>query len=510
MNTLTTVSNSGNETLLTQIVPVFLRLRHNSLPIQSQRYEELLYQYANIINNESVETLRQSDEFFHQIMTHYEFDEGSIIMDIIEQFCNFLESRQYITNNPFGQSPTVNSSNPSISCQAPISPVLVINSVAPQNETKSPTNVLQFQRESTPNPVDIYLPKQTSTTSVSNIDMPNTLTLITPRLTKSLRELNSDFLNERAYVGKTKLQPNSISSYRSNLKIFATFLEDNTLTLNTDSIKKYLEYLEKCTRPIKQKNGSITKIVEKKLASETIMLRKYSLLSFLNYAVDNEWLTISNKYLVMLQSSKRDRTPEEPYIALTLTETEQLFNYTVNLDSFQEMLEVIIPLVSGVRAMEAVALKKKNFDLANYRLYLTITKNGLPRYIPIPTFMVEFLEQYLSNFDWEDNIFPSRQSLSMSRKTLTEHIKKIAVLAGLTRTVTCHDLRKTYATLEYYHGDRDLIKLQSHLGHRDINTTRDYVSSERKQDNILPLSEIYLNWEEALKTAKLNKGKTTN
>lgn len=59
-------------------------------------------------------------------------------------------------------------------------------------------------------------------------------------------------------------------------------------------------------------------------------------------------------------------------------------------------------------------------------------------------------------------------------------------------------------------GDRDLIKLQGHLGHQDINVTRDYVSSERKQDNILSLSEIYHNWEKALETARLNKGKTTN
>lgn len=182
------------------------------------------------------------------------------------------------------------------------------------------------------------------------------------------------------------------------------------------------------------------------------MLRKISLLSSLNYGANNEWLTISNKYRDMLQSSKRERTPEKPHIALTLAETEQLFNYVVNLDSIQEMLEVVIPLVTGIRAMETVALKKQNFDLANYRLHLNITKNGLPRVVPIPTFMVRFLEQYLINYDWGDNIFPSRQSKSMTRKTLTEHIKKATIQAGITRTVTCHDLRKTYATLEYYHG----------------------------------------------------------
>ncbi|WP_374711578.1 tyrosine-type recombinase/integrase [Symbiobacterium terraclitae] len=46
---------------------------------------------------------------------------------------------------------------------------------------------------------------------------------------------------------------------------------------------------------------------------------------------------------------------------------------------------------------------------------------------------------------------------------------------GVARDVTAHDLRKTFATHQFYHCDTDLLRLQRWLGHADINTTRSYV-----------------------------------
>jgi len=485
LNTLTTVSNSSKETSLTQIIPVFLLLRQGNLPQQVRRYEEFLYQFAKIINNESVETLRQIDEFFSQIIANYEFDEVSIIRDIIEQFCVFLVSRQYISNNPFSQPPTGNSLNSNISCQGNISPVLQIN----PNETTSFTNVLQFKRESTPNPDDTYMPNITSPTSLTNVTPSLADITTTPVLKKPPMELIHDFLKESKSFGDYR-QPNTIATYEGGLRGYASYCEkSNFAFLSNQSLKDYLSFLSE----IIQKNG-------RKLSTSTIQGRKACLRAFIKYGIKNHWFLMSDEYQDILIIKKRERTPQEPHLALTLDETTQLFKYAVSMNSTQSMLEIVILLICGARRMEIVTLKKANYDLANHRIHLTVTKNGRERYIPLPEFIVKLLGEILHSFGNQDYTFPTRQAKAMCEKTLTEHIKKTASLAGLNRKVTSHDLRATYATLQYYHGDVKLVDLKDYMGHDDINTTANYISREKKLNgkNRISLDDIYQEWETAL------------
>jgi site-specific recombinase XerD len=477
---------------LAQFIPVFKLLRHKSLPSSFEDYEQYLYKFVEVFNPQSTDSLRQADEFFIYILNTCGIEEASAIRDIVEMFCEFLESRQYINANPFCQSPpefTVNPSNPTTNGNR------LRDSRKPNGKE---INVIPILTHSEPKEPELPLTPKNNTTPLIETGKLNDVKT-PPALKKPLKELINDFLDEQSYVGK-KRRPSTITTYKTGLKIFANFLEKNHLTLSTESLMQYVKYLEECTTIKKLKSGSNTKEVKVKISSETIMVRRNSLLSFLNYGVKNKWFTISDSYHDILQTSKRERTAKNPHIALTLAEAHQLFNYVITLDSKQEMMEILIPLLSGARAMETVPLKKRNFDLANHRLKLNITKNGLPRDIPLPHFMVIFLELILSNYDFEDYIFPSRQSEAMSEKTLTMHIKNVARLAGLNRTVTCHDLRATFATLQYYYGDGDIIRLQKYMGHKDISTTANYVSSrnEYKQTNTISLDYIYQEWGNAL------------
>ena len=483
MNTsTTTVLNSSNETLSNQIVPLFFFLKHNSLPRESQRYEQILYEFAKIINQESIETLRQIDNFFINIICTYKIEEASTIREILEQFCDFLESRKYILDNPFRQTNPRYVSKPCVSYQSPSSQVME-SSIALQNEFKPSPNVIPFQRVNTPKSVDTHITDQASPSAGASIKDVQTPTLIKP-----LKDLIDDFLEERKTVGDY-LQPNSLNAYKYNLKEFASFCEKNNFTLDEHCLKKFLSYLADYT----QKNGD-------NLSSSAIQNRKSCLRSFIKYGIKNQWFVMSNEYQDILKIKKRERTPQNPHIPLTLEETNQLVEYVIKTSSPKEIMEILIPILCGPRAMETVRLRKLNFDLANYRLHLTITKNGIDRYVPLPQFIIKPVETFLRKLGSKDYIFPTRQSKFMTEKTLTHHIKEVAKQAGLNREVTSHDLRATFATLQFYNNNMDLLELQRYMGHDDINTTSGYISSRKRQEqkDVTPLADIYEKWENAL------------
>lgn len=437
---------------------------------------------------------KRADSFFMDILNTRGTEKASAFRDVVEMFSNYLVSRGYIDTDLFGQPPTACILHHSSTSNMGNNTLDISRKLIRESE-----NSLSIQTHITPKAEALHLtPRNNSSTPIANIS-PLIVAVKTPAaLTKPLKQLFADFIHEKSYLGK-KLRPSTLKDYSRSFDKCARFLKENNLTLTTEGLKNYVEYLEKCTTFVKEKGGTM---VEKKLAPETKMVHKSSLLSFLNHAVKNDWLTIPDSYHEILQSSKRDRTPEKSHIALTLDEVEQLIYYASTLNSIQEILELLIPLLCGPRAYETVNITRRCFDIANSQLHLTVTKSGIPRDVALPDFMIKFMNQFLSNFALDDYIFPSRQAKMMQEKTLTEHIKKAAQKAGLNRAVTCHDLRSTFATLQYYHGEGDLIQLQGYMGHDDINTTANYVSSRRRheQKNVIPLEDLYQKWENILLT----------
>ena len=56
-------------------------------------------------------------------------------------------------------------------------------------------------------------------------------------------------------------------------------------------------------------------------------------------------------------------------------------------------------------------------------------------------------------------------------------VHKAAAAAGLERAVTPYDLRATFAAVADYE-TKDLLKVQSWLGHADVNVTQGYVTQD--------------------------------
>lgn len=150
---------------------------------------------------------------------------------------------------------------------------------------------------------------------------------------------------------------------------------------------------------------------------------------------------------------------------------------------------------SGMRISELTALNQDQLSMLQdnkkdrtYELSI-VGKGSHIRTIFISPRAAEWLRQYLkARHDVEKPLFTNLRKSSGSSNRLTPRsiqkmIQRCAMLAGVSKKVTPHTLRHTYATDLLEHG-ADLRSVQELLGHKNVATTQIYthVTNKRLRD----------------------------
>lgn len=152
------------------------------------------------------------------------------------------------------------------------------------------------------------------------------------------------------------------------------------------------------------------------------------------------------------------------------------------------MLEVLYG--SGVRVSELIAMRPADL-LAGKPAFRVVGKGGKERIAPLSGDADYWIERWLSQgrpifFRPEhptDRLFIGRTARPLSRQSAWKLVKKYVEQAGITRDVSPHTFRHSFATHLLDHG-ADLRTIQLLLGHSDISTTQVYthVSVQRLQE----------------------------
>lgn len=148
------------------------------------------------------------------------------------------------------------------------------------------------------------------------------------------------------------------------------------------------------------------------------------------------------------------------------------------------MLEVLY--ATGLRVSELVGLKLRELN-RHAGFLLAKGKGQKERLVPIGESALERVEQYLSTVRCHQDrvgsneyLFLTRLGQPMSRQSFWNIIKKRAVQAGISVSISPHTLRHSFATHLLENG-ADLRSVQILLGHADLSTTQIYthVTKER-------------------------------
>jgi integrase/recombinase XerD len=107
-------------------------------------------------------------------------------------------------------------------------------------------------------------------------------------------------------------------------------------------------------------------------------------------------------------------------------------------------------------------------------------KGSKERIIPLGKVAIEYLNRYLMNGRpafvrpaSSEYLFLTSRGSKMSRVWFWKIIKKYTAKAGITKAITPHTLRHSFAT-HLLQGGADLRSIQEMLGHADIATTQVY------------------------------------
>ena len=260
-----------------------------------------------------------------------------------------------------------------------------------------------------------------------------------------------------------KLSENTLQSYRRDLKQFKRFLEACELRydrVKEEDIKDYIKEL--------QENGKKASSISRCIAS---------IRSFYQFVLKRKKIKVDPTANV--QSPKIEkRVPS----VLTSKEVELLLEQPkdVDLKGIRDKAMLEFAYATGMRVTEIISL---NIDDVNLEEGFVICRSGnKQRNIPLGTMSLKALKEYINDArgiliknEDEKALFVNINGGRLTRQGFWKIIKYYKEQAHITKDITPHVLRHSFATHLFLQNGADLKAIQLMLGHSDISSTQVYM-----------------------------------
>lgn len=276
-------------------------------------------------------------------------------------------------------------------------------------------------------------------------------------------------------------------------------------------------------------------IVEKGLAKNTIQSYRRDLTNYTEFLQGQlnmtDWNSVSRSHIMQFLSSLKNEgkssrtiarhiasirsfhhfllidkvTDDDPTVHIETPQAEMKLPKVLNLDEVEKLLnapdtskplgirdKAMLELMyaTGMRVSELIGLSLNDTHLS-LGFVRCIGKGSKERIIPIGQMAIRALDLYLkegrpklvNSKNRSDYLFLNHHGRPLSRQGFWKILKQTATKAGITKELTPHTLRHSFATHLLENG-ADLRSVQEMLGHADISTTQIYthVTKTRLKD----------------------------
>ena len=270
----------------------------------------------------------------------------------------------------------------------------------------------------------------------------------------------------KAYMRYLKLErnlsPNTIEAYRNDLRWLLAYV--NFHGLKVEEVK--LEDLDNFSASLHDQR--ITPRSQARILSGVRSFFRFLLLDGFIDADPTELLVsphVRNALPDVLSTAEVDRLEA----SIDLSKWEGQRNRAI--------IEVLFSC--GLRVSELVNLKLSNLYVEEKFVRVT-GKGDKERLVPISSRALDELNAWFADrnamrikLGEEDYVFLNRRGAHLTRTMILIMIKRQAVAAGITKNISPHTLRHSFATA-LLEGGADLIAIQAMMGHEDIATTEIY------------------------------------
>jgi len=281
--------------------------------------------------------------------------------------------------------------------------------------------------------------------------------------------MNNDLIDQFIdfYWLTTGASKNTLSAYRSDLKIFSKWLNHNSLMhVDKKQIQDYFSY---------RKDSNIS------ASSQSRMLT--CLHSFYKYLADKQNLKVNPT-----EQLDYPKLEKKLPVFLNIQEVERLLEAPNSQSLFGQRDRAMLELLysCGLRVSELINLSYHNINLKDEFIRIH-GKGNKERLLPMGEIAIDHLTKYELNSrpallknGQSDSYFLSNRGRAMSRQNFFYIIKDYASKAGIHKPLSPHSLRHAFATHLVQKG-ADLRSVQLMLGHSDISSTQLYTHIQNAQ-----------------------------
>lgn len=171
---------------------------------------------------------------------------------------------------------------------------------------------------------------------------------------------------------------------------------------------------------------------------------------------------------------KSIRCPKELKRLPVVLSTEEVQKFLEAAPTLRQKAMFSTIYSAGLRVSELVNLRIKDIDRDRKMIRIEQSKNAKDRYTPLSPTLLALLRDYWKQARPKEWLFPGDvPNRPVTRETVRRNCSETGIRAGLTKHVTAHCLRHSYAT-HMLEAGVDLRTLQVLLGHRNVKTTAKY------------------------------------
>ena len=273
-------------------------------------------------------------------------------------------------------------------------------------------------------------------------------------------ESTKDFLEYLKY--ERRVSVNTVDSYGENLLLLKNYTNKDLISLKKEDIKDFLDNVEATAR---------TKA---------------------------HYLTVFNsfyKYLVFMDKIKSNpcdgiKAPKlEKKLPTYLTNEEIAKSFNIRLTKpvdYRNKAILEVMYATGARISEVINLELNQIDFEEC-IIRVVGKGKKERIIPLDDVAIEALDNYINNYrpfliknETCNYVFLNKNGEKISRQMIFKMLKNLANKAGITKEISPHTLRHSFASNLLNNG-ADLRVIQELLGHENLETTEIYSHLQNKK-----------------------------
>lgn len=273
-------------------------------------------------------------------------------------------------------------------------------------------------------------------------------------------ESTKDFLEYLKY--ERRVSVNTVDSYGENLLLLKNYTNKDLISLKKEDIKDFLDNVEATART--------------KAHYLTVFNSFYKHLVFMDKIKSNP-----------CDGIKAPKLEKKLPTYLTNEEIAKLFNIRLTKPvDYRNKAILEVMYATGARISEVINLELNQIDFEEC-IIRVVGKGKKERIIPLDDVAIEALDNYINNYrpfliknETCNYVFLNKNGEKISRQMIFKILKNLANKAGITKEISPHTLRHSFASNLLNNG-ADLRVIQELLGHENLETTEIYSHLQNKK-----------------------------